>query len=56
MNLPTPNFGLQTNLGEGPIWDAIDGQLFWVDINAGRYYKATLVTGLHIAPLLTIMT
>jgi len=45
MNLPKPLFEIQTNLGEGPIWDASTNQLYWVDINAGRYFKATFPDG-----------
>ena len=46
MNLPIPLFEIQTNLGEGPIWNAAKNELYWVDINAGRFYKTTFPNGL----------
>ncbi|MCZ7544463.1 MAG: SMP-30/gluconolactonase/LRE family protein [Anaerolineae bacterium] len=30
---------VQNDLGEGPLWDAEAGVLYWVDINPGRFYR-----------------
>lgn len=33
-------------LGEGPVWDAADGTLLWIDILADRVHRSDLGTGL----------
>lgn len=33
------------SLGEGPLWDAADGVLHWIDITAGRLHRLDLAVG-----------
>jgi len=39
MNKPQPLFDCPTEHGEGPVWDAASGQLFWVDIMQSRFFR-----------------
>ena len=32
-------------LGEGPVWDAADGTLLWIDILADRVHRSDLSSG-----------
>ena len=36
----------RAELGEGPVWDEVSGQLFWVDILAGLVHRFTPATGI----------
>jgi sugar lactone lactonase YvrE len=40
-----PFSDINTSLGEGPVWDPVLQQIYWVDINAGRYFKANFPSG-----------
>lgn len=41
----TPRFGIVTEHGEGPLWDPVGQQLYWVDLLQGLFFTADLVTG-----------
>jgi sugar lactone lactonase YvrE len=41
----TPFWTGRTVLGEGPVWDARTGTLYWVDIAAGAVFAHTCATG-----------
>lgn len=46
MNLkPEPIFDIKATHGEGPVWDEIQQQLYWVDIPEGQFYRGQLSTG-----------
>ncbi|MBX2877104.1 MAG: SMP-30/gluconolactonase/LRE family protein [Saprospiraceae bacterium] len=40
-----PIFHTKATHGEGPVWDEIHQELYWVDIPEGRYYKGKPSTG-----------
>lgn len=42
MQQPKPLFDFRAEHGEGPIWDPVEGNLYWVDLFQGRYFKANL--------------
>jgi len=42
----TPIFDTITEHGEGPVWDAVDQKLYWVDLLQGKYYKADISTNM----------
>ncbi len=42
---PEPIFDIQATHGEGPVWDEILQELYWVDIPEGQYYKGNMLTG-----------
>ncbi len=46
MKHPVPLFDIQAELGEGPVWDPVLQQLYWVDIMAGKYFKADYPSGI----------
>jgi len=39
-----PIFDTIVEHGEGPVWDAVDQKLYWVDLLQGRYHKADIST------------
>ncbi len=42
MHQPKPLFDVRAEHGEGPLWDPVEGNLYWVDLFQGRYFKANL--------------
>ena len=34
-------------LGEGPLWDPVEQNLYWVNIETGQYHRLDPVTGVH---------
>lgn len=38
----TPLFNISAEHGEGPVWDAIDQKIYWVDLLQGVYFKGDL--------------
>lgn len=40
MNSPQPYFSLQSEHGEGPVWDPLTQTFYWVDLIQGKYNKA----------------
>jgi xylono-1,5-lactonase len=45
MQKAEPVFDVITEHGEGPVWDPIEGNLYWVDLLEGDYIKTNLGTG-----------
>lgn len=45
MDQPVAIVEVGATLGEGPVWDAGQGTLFWTDINARRLYRHMLASG-----------
>jgi sugar lactone lactonase YvrE len=40
MKTPQPYFSLQSEHGEGPVWDPLTQTFYWVDLIQGKYNKA----------------
>lgn len=45
MNTIKHLFDVVTEHGEGPVWDAVENKLYWVDLLKGDYLKADIHTG-----------
>jgi len=45
MHIPQPLTKLRVEHGEGPVWDAEGQNLYWVDINQGKYVRLHLPDG-----------
>ncbi len=38
-------FDIRAEHGEGPVWDPVEQELYWVDLIQGKYYKGKLASG-----------
>ena len=39
MKTPQPIFSIQSEHGEGPVWDPVQQHFYWVDLLQGKYHK-----------------